>query len=291
MRKPVQIVLATAVVLLVIVAAVLFGQYQKTSKELTVAKSGQTEAEGRYAETIDAIAEIQDSLNSIALGDTGLGVQPWNPQTGQEAMGPKGKEALSRIAAVRSSIARSKERIQALEARVKQNGIKLGSLQRMIKNLKRDVAEKEQMVAQLQTQVTDLNTQVVTLNTTVQETQDTLRVRDETLEQKRRELATVYYIVGTKSDLKNAGVVQSKGGLLGIGKTLTPTPVPASSSAFTAMDTDQQTVIYTPSKKVRVITAQPVTSYQLMLVDGKMELHITDPTEFRKIKQVVILAS
>ena len=61
--------------------------------------------------------------------------------------------------------------------------------------------------------------------------------------------------------------------------------------AFTPLDTDQQTVLPIPAAKARVLSAQPPTSYELKLVEGKVELHIIDPTEFRKVRQLVILTA
>jgi len=290
MRKNGQALLIGAIVLLVVIAVALFARYQKTSSELAMTKQSEQKTESKYQETIDAIAEIQDSLNAIALGDAGVGVHRWGRMPGQEPSQTKGQEALDRIAVMRESISRNKARIQELESNIHKSGVRLASLQRMVNNLKHEVREKEDMVAQLTEQVGTLQTQVTGLTTQVAETQDTLHVRDQQLEDKRRELATVYYIVGPKSVLKDAGVVQSKGGLLGIGKTLQPSPM-ANVTAFSSMDTDQETVIRTSSSKAKVISAQPATSYQMMLVDGRMELHITDPTEFRKVKQVVILTS
>ena len=46
-----------------------------------------------------------------------------------------------------------------------------------------------------------------------------------------------------------------------------------------------------PAAKARVLSAQPPTSYELKLVEGKVELHIIDPTEFRKVRQLVILTA
>ncbi len=60
---------------------------------------------------------------------------------------------------------------------------------------------------------------------------------------------------------------------------------------FTPFDTDTGDIIRTDLPKVRVLSAQPTTSYTLEQVDGKMELHITKPDEFRKVKQVIIMAS
>ncbi len=290
MRRPLQLVLVVVVVLLVVVAAVLFAKFRQTSADLATAKAGEDQAQSKYAQTIDAIAEIQDSLNAIAVGDTGVGVAPWNAGVGQEPTKAQGQEALDRIAVLRASIARNKDRIRQLEIGLKRSGVKIAGLQKMINNLKETVALKETMVAELTARVDSLQTQVGSLAATVQETQDTLRVRDQTIEEKRQELATVYYVIGTKGQLKRAGVVESKGGLLGLGKTLQPVPG-AALAAFTPLDTDQQTVVRTSSSKARVLSAQPPSSYELRLVGGTMELHILDPGRFRAIRRLIILTS
>ena len=291
MRKPVQVVLVSLVVVLAIAAAVLFAQYQKTSSELRSTQSARESAEGKYAKTIDDIAEIQDSLNAISLGDTSISRLPWNPEPGQKMSRADERQALDRIALLRASIARNKERIVSLETGLKKSGAQVAGLRKLVNNLKQSVAEKEEMVATLTSRVDELQGQVTGLTETVAQTQDTLRVRTQDVENKRRELATIYYIVGDKRSLKQAGVVESKGGVLGLGKTLQPSPS-ASITAFTPLDTDQETVISTSSNKARLISSQPVGSYQWVLsVDGRMELHIVDPAAFRKIREVVILTS
>ena len=288
MRKPVQIALIVGLVVLAVVAIVLFTRYQKTAADLATSRAAEADAASRYTQTIDAIVEIQDSLNAIAVGDTGVGVQSWQGAPGQEPVQPQGQEALERIAVLRSSIERNKARIRELESNLKKSGVKVAGLERMVAGLKQQVVEKEQMVAALSAQVDTLKTQVAGLETTVAETRDTLRVRDLTIEEKRRELATVFYAVGTKGELEKAGVVKEKGGVLGLGQTLVPVPG-APETAFTPLDTDAEKMIWTGAAKAKVISAQPASSYELRLVNGKMELHILDAPEFRRIKRVVIV--
>ena len=124
----------------------------------------------------------------------------------------------------------------------------------------------------------------------VAEREDTLRTRDTQIEDKRRELATVYYVVGNKKQLRDSGIIEAKGGVLGLGKTIMPSRTP-NLTAFVPLDTDEETVIRIPTEKARLISAQPAGSYELRPVAGQMELHIINPTEFRKVKQVVILSS
>jgi predicted RNase H-like nuclease (RuvC/YqgF family) len=290
MRKTTQWVLVGVTVLLAGVATALYMQNQKTHQQLVAAQETGTQAQDRYDRTLESIAEIQDSLDAVAVGPEGRAMFEGRTEAERRMSGPNRQDALDRIAALRTSIAQNKERIQALEANVKKSGIKVSSLNRLIASLKRNVAEKEDEIAILNTRVEALGQQVTVLTTTVAEREDTLRTRDVQLEDKRREAATVYYVVGDKSRLKESGVIESKGGVLGVGKTITPSRTP-NMTAFTPIDTDQETVIRTGAAKARLISAQPAGSYALQLVDGQMELHILNPTEFRKVKQVVILSS
>ena len=290
MRKTTQWVLIGITVLLAGTATALYMQNQKTQEQLATTKMSESQVQDRYDRTIESIAEIQDSLDAIAVGPEGRAMFEGKTEAERRMSGPNRQDALDRIAALRTSIAQNKERIQELEKNVKKSGVQVKSLNRLIAGLKRNVSEKEDEIAILNARVESLNTQVTTLTTTVAEREDTLRTRDTQLEEKRREMATVYYVVGDKDRLKDSGVIETKGGVLGVGKTILPSRAP-NLAVFQPLDTDQETVIRTPTAKARLISAQPAGSYSLQLVDGHMELHIIDPTEFRKVKQVVILSS
>jgi outer membrane murein-binding lipoprotein Lpp len=153
----------------------------------------------------------------------------------------------------------------------------------MVAGLKQSVEEKEALVAQLSTQVDTLTTQVAGLQSTVEE-------NTTTIENNRREMATIYVAVGNKKTLTENGIVEAKGGLLGVGKILKPTGK-FDEMSFVAVDTDQQTVVPIPAAKAQVISAQPPSSYELLPVAGKLELRILDPKEFRKVKQLVIVTA
>jgi len=290
MRRPVAILLASVAIIFAIVAVVFITKYQKTNTELAATQTARDEAQGQYAKTIDAIAEIQDSLNTISLGDTSVSRLPWNPEPGQRLSRADEQQALDRIALLRSSISRSRERITQLESRLNKSGVKVASLNRMVNQLKLQVTQKEEIVALLNSRVDDLQVQVTGLSRTVISKDSTIAIHENVIEDKRKELATVYYIVGDKKALRNAGAIESSGGVLGLGKTVRPSPM-LTYTAFTPMDTDQETVIRTSSDKARLVTPQSATSYTWMLVDGVMELHITNPAEFRKVREVVIMTS
>lgn len=282
MRKWVQISLAAVVVLLLGAAGVLFAKYRETNVQLAEAQTAEQEVQGRFAETLDAIAEIQDSLNAITV-EEGAVMTPHELQVERRMGGDHSQEALERIALLRGSIQRSKERIDELESSLKESKVEVSGLHRMVDNLKRTVDEKETQIAGLTHRVESLQTEVGELATVVQ-------VQDSTIEHKQRELATIYYIAGSKDELKDVGVIEPKGGILGIGKTWRPAAT-ADPGRFAPLDTDAQSVIRSPTEKAQVLTAQPPSSYEIRMVNGNAELHILDPIAFRRVKQLIILTS
>jgi len=55
------------------------------------------------------------------------------------------------------------------------------------------------------------------------------------------------------------------------------------------VDTDQDSIIPIAAKRARVLTPQPVGSYLLAPANGRLELRILDPGEFRKVRHLVIV--
>jgi DNA repair exonuclease SbcCD ATPase subunit len=273
--------LIAVVVLLIGATAVLFRKYEKSSADFA-------ESQTRYNEAINAIAEIQDSLFAITPGDSALGLPTAGLQTEQSLTEPQTRQALDRIAVINKSIVRTKERIHELEGRLQKSGVRVAGLQRLITSLKQSVAEKETMVAELNGRVDSLQVQVVSLEGAVAQGQETIRAKEQTLEERRSELATIYLLMGTKKELSASGVIVSRGGFLGMGKTVTLTGR-YDESQFSRLDTDQERLVRTPSPKARVLSAQPASSYELKLEGEQMELHILDPKEFRKVRHLVIL--
>lgn len=284
MRRGPVIALALISLLLVGTTVVFYSKYQKSVASYAQLQAEDSSTRMRYSAAISEIAAIQDSLNAIVLGPDAVQARPARSQTEVELPPTYRDQVFDRIALLKDAIERTKDRITELDARLKKNGIKIAGLEKMIAGLRKSVAEKEDHIAQLTTQVDTLQTRVAGLNTEVEGQQVEI-------EQKQRELATVFYAVGSKKELKEAGIVESEGGVLGLGKTLKPSGN-FNEAVFTPLDTDHENVIRISAEKAQVLSAQPASSYVLQQVGKDMvELRIVDPKEFRKIKQVVILTT
>ena len=284
MRRNAVVVLAIISALLLGATAVSYSKYKKSEAEYAKATADQESMRLRYDQAVGEIVAIQDSLNAIVLDEkvANADVEFQHPPTLSD-------NVLGRIAALKAATQRTKARIEDLDHRVKRSGVKIAGMEKMIANLRKSVADREERIAQLGTQVDTLQTQVAGLSVEVEGKQQEIVQKDQELTAKQQELATIFYAMGTKKELTQTGLVEAKGGVLGVGKSLKLSGK-FNESAFNSLNTDQETVIRIPAEKVQILSAQPVSSYALQTVGKDMvELRIINPTEFRKVKHLVIL--
>lgn len=275
MRRTIQVAIAALVVVVAAASAVFYNMYSKALSSLESAQVSERTTQEQYAQAVGEIAEIQDSLATILPeGEKLPGSDSYSRE--QALGGPNSQQILERIAIVRAGLQRGKERIAQLESKLNDSGLRVTSLQKLVAGLRRDVKEKEDQLAVLSTQLAQV--------------QDTLRVHDEMLVDRQKQLATVYFVAGPRRELMKSGVVEARGGVLGIGKTLKPSGR-APEALFSVLDTDLESVLTLDARKAQVVSAQPISSYELREVGGRMELHILDPAEFRKVRQLVIVTA
>lgn len=287
MRRPVGFVLAAVAVLLLGATAVSYSKYKKTQSDFEQATANQEQMRQRYENAVTEIVSIQDSLNAIVIGEDKVSTERNDVEVNEP--GTLHDNVQARLAELKVAIERTKDRIEQLDHRLKRSGVKIAGMERMIAGLRQSVTEKEVRIAELNGQVDTLQTRVVGLTTDVETKQQELSAKQEELMARQQELATVFYTMGTKKELSKSGVVQSKGGVLGLGKSLKLSGQ-FDESRFTALNTDQENVIRIPYEKAVVLSAQPVTSYSIQPVSKEMvELHILNATEFRKVKHLVIV--
>jgi len=287
MRRTGVIALGLVGVLFLAGTAVFYSKYRQSKSDYQQLTAQEEETRNRYGQAINEISTIQDSLNAIVLGETPLAA---GGQQAEVQVPPTSREqVLGRIATLKAGLERTKVRIEELDSRLKEEGIRIAGLRRMIGGLKNTVATKEEQIAMLNTQVDSLHTQVAGLSADVETKQQEITTQQQEITDKQHELATIFYTMGKKKELVKSGVVVAQGGVLGVGKTLKPSGQ-VNESAFTALDTDQETVIRIPAGKAQVLSPQPVSSYSLTAIGKDMvELHILDAKEFRKVRHLVIL--
>jgi len=288
-----KIILPVLAAVAIIAVGVSFSYHQKLGNsraEYATLQAEEQATNARYAAAIDEVASIQESLQDIDLGEQGTQALQSELAQEQRLSENRGEQTMARIAEIKAGVEKADARIRELEEKVKQGDVQVAGMEKLIRGLRRNVAEKEEQIAQLTIRVAELQTQVVDLETTVAAKDQTIQMQTANLEDSRREKDTVYYVVGTKDELKDAGLIESKGGLLGIGRTLRPTGN-IEGGAFTPLDTESNATIALDVDEARVISTQPAGSYELSEYDGGMELRILDPAAFRANKYVIIVSN
>jgi hypothetical protein len=113
--------------------------------------------------------------------------------------------------------------------------------------------------------------------------------KDELIKQKDEKLLTAYMVKGTRKELKNKGIIESKGGVLGIGRTNTVNPT-VDKSQLTSLNIQYVTSIPVNSKKAKLISVHPPSSYVLNHEGDEITtLEILNVEEFWKNSKYLVL--
>lgn len=200
--------------------------------------------------------------------------------------------------AIQQALQERRQRLAELEKKLEQVGGENSTLKRTISNLKAQIAEQSTEIATLTNQlaaanikieeltstVTDLNSQVDSLNTDIVAERVAKNEAQEAAQEADRELNTCYFAIGTSKELKERDILKS--GFLRKTKVMKGD---FDMNYFTAADRRTLTEIPTHSKKAKVLTSQPESSYQIVDVNGQKVIRITNPSKFWQLSNFLVI--
>lgn len=176
-----------------------------------------------------------------------------------------------------------RQRLEELEAKLKKSNGANALLQRTIENLKEQIAMQEQYITELREElakanivISDLTDKVDSLHSKVVVAEEEIKQKDQVNTDLNNEINTVYYAIGTGKELKASGLLKN-GGFLRSDKI---NPADFDAKLFIRADKRNLTTIQLYSKKAKVMTQQPESSYKIEDVDGQKVLTILNPTQF-----------
>lgn len=195
------------------------------------------------------------------------------------------------IAAIDRLLQENKSKIASLQrsaAQLRKANLRIDGLEKMIGDLNQQLADKTSEVAQLRENLAQMGIQVENLTEEVAErTTEVENLSTEKVEL-QNQLNTVYYIVGSEKELRDAQIINKQGF---IGRTLTVGKT-ANLDSFTVADSRLLTEIPVGHKKATVVSSHPEDSYELVLgADKSVEkLLITDPARFWESSKILIVS-
>lgn len=207
-------------------------------------------------------------------------------------------------------LARNHNIIDSLSARLTSVEGKSGEYRRAVSRLKNQLEEKTNTIAQLQSDLESMNLTVATLTLrvdTLTEVRNTLAAKSEAqsktiqdqtsriteqsnkIDYQTKALNTAYFVTGTKRELKDAKVIDSEGGVIGIGST-DKLAENFDRSSFQKIDITTLEEIPVNSRKAELLTIHPADSYAFQ-EEGKdiRSLKITDPDRFWSTSKYLVV--
>lgn len=238
-------------------------------------------------ELLDLINEVSSGMDSIKSVENIVSIN-----TSGE-VGNNRSKISSDIAAIRASLDERRRKVEELESRMRQSKLNNSKLVATIQTLKNQIDQQakeiETLTASLDaanTRIAKLDSEVDSLNTTVT---GLAQERDQAEEEAIRQanLAnTVFYAVGSKSELKKYNIIEG-GGFLRKSKTLQGD---FDKSFFVTADKRMLTQIPLHSSKAKIIsTTPPAGSYQLVKEGDQLVLRITNPTQFWSLTNYLVV--
>jgi predicted nucleic acid-binding Zn-ribbon protein len=197
---------------------------------------------------------------------------------------------MDEIISINNMIEMNKKQLAVLKDQLKRSDVKTAALQETIKLLTTRLEEKEQEISGLKEELVKLNFKIEELNATVDTLLEETASQSKVISQQDAmlgEMNTIWYVVGTRKELSDKGIIEKAGGLLSGNMKMSEMINP---DFFTTSDMRNISSISFESSKAELVTIHPEGSYKF-LVDNDMikGLEITNPKDFWKSSRFLVI--
>lgn len=236
--------------------------------------------------------ELNEYLGVIATGLDSISLQEGQLLKNDEGPTLNREQIKKNLDSFQQTLKNQRERIAVMEKKLQTNQKYSAHLRSIIATMKQQLAQKDEEIANLRKLVDDKNVDIARLKENVQTLQQRnemqaglIASQAETIMSKESTLNTVYIKIGTKKELKNAGLLD--GGFL---KKTKVDFDKIDKSAFKAVDKREIGQIdLGNAKKAKVMTPQPEGSYRIDQAGKSTILSITDKEKFWAVYDFVII--
>ncbi|MEE0894540.1 MAG: hypothetical protein U0M28_01110 [Bacteroidales bacterium] len=187
----------------------------------------------------------------------------------------------------------NREQIAKLEEQLKNSKHNSAQFKKAIANLNAELQAKAEQIETLQTELASKNIRIAELDDAVagltQNVADLIaenKVKSATVASQDKALNTAWFVFGTKSELKEQKIIESKF----LQKTKVLSDADFNKDYFTKIDirTDKEIKLY--SKDADLLTTHPAGSYVLEKnAEGLLTLKITHPAQFWSVSRYLVI--
>ncbi|MBP7460328.1 MAG: hypothetical protein KBA26_03490 [Candidatus Delongbacteria bacterium] len=251
-----------------------------------------------FSEATQTINDIESSLDRITSNELMIEQISGSKEISDSGAESKKSKILGTIQTIDDHIKFSKQKIQELEDKLSKSDVRIEGLEKIILKLNKSLNEKESFITRLKSTVDTLNFKISNLEEIVKTEKEKVQARDQEIEQNKEEISkqeadmyTIFYAIGTKKQLKEQGIIEEKGGILGIRKT-TQMSSEMNMKSFKSLNLIENTTfkIEKELNKIKVVSPHNPNSFTLTAESETSSIfQVIDKEEFRKIKYLVIV--
>lgn len=234
------------------------------------------EMEKVYAQ-VDSMREMQDKIRSMA-----------SKMRGGEINAADGGASIDEtFAKLEKTLANNQKQLASLENKLKKTGQENAMLSRMIDELKKTLGEKEQQVNELQGEITRLQGEVEGWKSQYALAEYEKGKNQTELDNAQDNLNVAYYVIGTKKELEDKGIISRKGLFKGKVAGLSSS---ISNDKLTQIDVRYKDRILVGNKEIlEVLPQRANASYKIDDKSGEKTIVISEPKSFWENKYLVIV--
>jgi chromosome segregation ATPase len=259
-------------------------QIAQLQSEKTALKQSMDERERFIGEVVQAVNDVYADVEAARVKEAKLVQRVGGPEgTGTVTNTDTRKELLTNISEIGATLKENQTKIANLQAKAKTLGGQIAGLNKVIEGLKQTIAEREASIAALEARVSGLESSVAEKTKMISE-------RDLTISEQQKALNTAYYIVGTRSELKEKGIINDEGGFLwGLLGSTTVLGNEIDQSLFSAIDITNEEMIQIDGEVDQLIPKRKEEFFELKREGNTTALAIKNPTKFWQEKYLVIV--
>jgi DNA repair exonuclease SbcCD ATPase subunit len=248
------------------------------------------ERDSMLNDLFSSLNEIENTLNTIKDKREQLQI------VGKEGSVGMKESILSDIKMLDALLDKSTQKVSELNKKLRDSGVQIASLNKRLALLTEELNQQTAQTEQLKQELSVRETRIASLNGKVDQLSSEVEKRDKSIAQKSdviskqdRELNKGYLAYGTYKQLKSDGILEREGGFLGLGRNKS-IKGKVNPDKFMKLDIRETREIPLYSKKIKLITEHPDSSYSLKVENGLVTyLEIENPEEFWKLSKYAVI--
>jgi len=269
---------------------------------IVIASCGNPEAERAAQKALsDSLLQVQqDSLLDVFRGelqDISQRISQVSVRNGLLAIDSSEGDVLSkemilkRVESLDGLLANNKAELNQLYERMRKSNEKNKQMEEMLQSMQARIAERESQIEKLMAMINDKDVVITEIKATLDSMRiDNINLTEEVISMDE-EMHTVHYIIGEQKELKEKGVITKEGGILGLGASKKLDVSKLDPTLFTEADNRELLSIPLYSKKAKLITNHPESSYEFIMdSDGNVKsLKVNDRKAFWSVTDYLVV--